>query len=149
MSTSSTNIKRVKQEYVYLPSLPALIGNDRSEPSYALFQAIDVGRSILVVCHCDIGPPQFSSLIASTPSSSPLSSSASSSSARNMSSCSALLDDGLSNADEAESVTRAINGVFSDKMVLLSWNVPESMPDLAREVIKKALISWLKQKETR
>jgi hypothetical protein len=30
-------------------------------------------------------------------------------------------------------------------LVLLSWNVPESMPDLAREVIKKALIKWLKE----
>jgi hypothetical protein len=138
-----SSTKRIKQEYIHLPSLPALIGNDRSEPSYALFQAIDIGRSVLVVCCCDINPPQFSSLVVSAPLTS--SSLSTSSSVRTLTACSKIIDDGLSSSDEAESVSRAINAIFMEKLVLLSWNVPESMPDLAREVIKKALIKWLKE----
>jgi hypothetical protein len=141
-SCSKTLINRIKQEQVFLPTLTSLVGEDRSDLNFALFQAIDIGKSILVVCCCDIGLPQFSSLIASVPPIATYQSSSLSISTP-VSSCSALIDEGLSNIDEAESISRAINALFKDKIILLSWNVPETMPDLAREVIKKALIQWL------
>jgi len=161
MSTTS----RCRQEAIFVPALhrvavaaagasPASAALAAAAGSYAVVQALDLGRAVYVNCCAGaraVAAPRLGGLVAAAPPAPGAGAGAASvpasASARGAGvACSTLLQPDAcdADADEAEGVARAAAAALGGrKLVFLSWNVEPTLPEVAREAVQRALLQWL------